>query len=63
MVTQPNWPWSTQLPESQFRSDMSDADVEPATETYPDGTSASDVVLVAGTWLRYGQKTAWESVG
>jgi hypothetical protein len=36
---------------------------DPATqERYADGTAASDVVLVEGTWLRYGQTTAWKVV-
>jgi hypothetical protein len=62
MVTQPNWPMEHAVAGVAVRSELFDADVEPATEKYADGTSANDVVLVEGTWLRYGQRTAWEAV-
>jgi hypothetical protein len=63
MVTQPNWPMEYAVGGVAVRSDMFDADVEPATERYADGMSASDVVLVEGRWLRYGHRTAWEAMG
>jgi hypothetical protein len=61
MVTQPNWPMEHAVAGVAIRSDMFDDDLEPATEEYPDGTSANDVVLVEGTWLRYGRRTAWQA--
>ena len=62
MVTQPNWPMEYAVAGVAVRSELFDADVEPATEGYADGTSANDVVLVEGRWLRYGHRTAWEAV-
>lgn len=62
MVTQPNWPMEYTVAGVAVRSDLFDADVEPGTEKYPDGTGASDVILVEGSWRRYGSKTAWEQV-
>jgi hypothetical protein len=62
MVTQPNWPIEHSVAGVVVRSDLFDADVEPGTERYEDGTSASDVVLVEGAWLRYGQRIAWKAI-
>ncbi len=62
MVTQPSWPIEHTLAGVAVRSDMFDADVEPTTERYPDGTCANDVVLIEGSWLRYGHRTAWRAV-
>jgi hypothetical protein len=59
MVTQPNWPIEYAVAGVAVRCDLFDADVEPGTEQYEDGTCASDVVLVEGRWLRYGHRTAW----
>ena len=59
MVTQPNWPLEYALAGVAVRSDLLDEDVDPAKqERYADGTAASDVILVEGTWLRCGQTTA-----
>jgi hypothetical protein len=62
MVTQPNWPMEYAVAGVAARSDLFDADVEPGTEQYADGTCASDVVLVEGRWLRYGPRTAWRAL-
>jgi hypothetical protein len=62
MVTQPSWPIEYAVAGVAVRSDLFDVDVEPGTERYEDGTSANDVVLVEGRWLRYGQRTAWKAV-
>ena len=61
-VTQPSWPIEYALAGVAVRRDLFDEDVEPGTERYPDGTCASDVILVEGSWLRYGHGTAWKAV-
>lgn len=62
MVSQPSWPIEHAVAGVAVRSDLFDADVEPGTERYADGASASDVVLVEGAWLRYGHRTAWKAI-
>jgi len=63
MMTQPNWPMEYALAGVAVRSDLLDEAVDPVKqERFADCTAASDVVLVEGTWLRYGRQTAWEAV-
>jgi len=63
MVTQPSWPVEYSLAGVVVRADLCDEDVDPTKqERYADGTAANDVVLVEGTWLRYGHRTSWKAV-
>ena len=63
MVTGANWPMEHDVAGVAARMDMVDDEVDPARqERYSDGTAASDVVLVEGRWLRYGNKAAWKAV-
>lgn len=57
MVFQPNWPLEYALAGVAVRSELLDR----ATQRLADGTAATDVVLVQGRQLGYGQRTAWEA--
>jgi len=56
IMSQPNYPMEHGLLGVALREDCHDGADEPRYET---DTAPSDVVLVEGAWLRYGNSAAW----
>jgi len=65
-ISQPHWPFEYSVSGLATRAEIEDVDNdlhddEPGERVYRDGESANDVLLVEGSQLRYGSKSAWDA--
>jgi hypothetical protein len=63
IVSQQHWPFENEIHGIALREDVGSdeaCDDDEGEARFPDGTSASDVLIVEGAQLRYGNRAAWE---
>jgi hypothetical protein len=58
ITTQPNYPMEHAVAGVTLRAELGD---EPGHGDEPPGSAPTDVMLVEGRWLRYGDLAAWDS--
>jgi hypothetical protein len=58
ITTQPNYPMEHAIAGVAVRAKLRD---EPGDEREPLGAAPSDVILVEGPWLRYGDLAVWDA--
>jgi hypothetical protein len=61
LIEQPNYPLEHAVAGVALRGDLCDEDGRPRRCNERDGSAPNDVLLVEGTWLRYGDHAAWRA--